>query len=132
MSTTYVSELSQVAADTRGGGSWWLAVSRALDALTDRLRRDELVDDGPSGDFAAAVWAAPNLAPKASRLSRDRVALLDRVRQLRQRLSSVAGDPAQVDDVARELGEVARQEERYRRLSNELVWDSVSRDIGGE
>ncbi|MBI1349504.1 MAG: hypothetical protein GC156_00125 [Actinomycetales bacterium] len=132
MSTTYIPDLGRVASDTRGGGTWWLAASRALDALMDRLRRDELVDDGPSGDFAEAVWAAPDLAPRADRLRRDRAELMDRARRLRQRLSSVAGDPGAVEELAGELSDLARDESRYRHRSIDLVWESVNRDIGGE
>ena len=132
MSTTYVPEIADLASDTRGDGTWWLAVCRALDSLTDRLTRDAATDDGPKGLVADALWTAPHLANAAARVRREREALRERVRLLRRRVSRVAGDPTAVDQVAYELAEVAAEEARYARRSREILWDSVTRDIGGE
>jgi hypothetical protein len=132
MSTTYMSDLGSIASDPQGGGSWWLAVGRGLDALMDRLSRDELVDEGPRGDVTEAVWTAPFLAPRASKLHRQRQALTERARSLRRRLAVSAGDPSEVRFYAEELAELAREEDQYRRRSRDLVWDSVTQDIGGE
>ena len=132
MSTTYVPEIADLADDTRGDGSWWLAVCRALDHLHDRLSRDAVTEDGPHGTVADALWTAPHLANAAARMRRDREALRERVRLLRRRVSAVAGDPTAVEQVAHELAAVAAADAAYSRRSRELMWDSVSRDIGGE
>jgi hypothetical protein len=132
MSTTYIPGIAELAEDSRGNGAWWLAVTRALDDLLDRLMHDAATEDGPSGTVAEALWTAPHLASAAARVRREREALRDRVRLLRRRVSAVAGDPTAVEQVAHELAAVAAEDAAYSRRSRELVWDSVSRDIGGE
>lgn len=132
MSTTYAPGIAELAEDNRGDGTWWLAVSRALDSLLDRLTRDAAREDGPAGTVAETLWAAPHLASAAARVQHEREALRERVRILRRRVSALAGDPTAVDQVAHELAAVAAEDARYARRSRELVWDSVSRDIGGE
>ena len=124
--------IAELAEDTRGDGTWWLAVSRALDGLLDRLTRDAANDDGPSGAVADTLWTAPHLASAAARIRQERESLRDRVRLLRRRVSALAGDPTAVDQVAHELVAVAAEESKYTRRSRELAWDAVSRDIGGE
>lgn len=132
MATTYVPGIAELAEDSRGDGTWWLGVSRALDGLLDRLTRDAAQEDGPSGTVAEALWTAPHLASAADRLRHEREALRERVRLLRRRVSALAGDPTAVEQVAHELAAVAAEDAKYARRSRELVWDSVSRDIGGE
>ena len=132
MSTTYLPGIAELAEDTRGDGTWWLAVSRALDGLIEHLTQDAARDDGPTGAVAETLWTAPHLASIAARVRRERESLRDRACILRRRVSLLAGDPTAVDQVAHELAVVAAQESRYHRRSRELAWDAVSRDVGGE
>lgn len=132
MSTVYATDLTTVSSEPRAAATWWLAAARALDDLLDRLSRDAYVDDGPDGALRQALWTAPHLSSHAQRLQREREALRERARQLRRRVSRLAGDPTAVDQVAHELASVAVEESRYARHSRELMWDSVARDIGGE
>lgn len=132
MSTTYAPGIAELAEDTRGDGTWWLAVSRALDGLIERLTRDAARDDGPAGAVAETLWTAPHLASIADRVRRERESLRDRAYILRRRVSILAGDSTAVDQVAHELVAVAAHEARYRRHSRELAWDAVGRDLGGE
>ena len=132
MSTTYAPGIAELAEDTRGDGTWWLAVSRRLHGPIERLTRDAARDDGPIGTVAETPWTAPHLASIADRVRRERESLRDRACILRRRVSILAGDPTAVDQVAHELSVVAAQESRYTGRSRELAWEAVSRDIGGE
>lgn len=131
MSTVHVT-MSAVMAGTTPRATWWVAVARSLDALDDRLCEDAIADDGPRGSFAQAVWRAPVLANTATRLRTERNRLVERARGLRRIVASAAGDDRQVEFVAAEVDSIAAAEDRYRRQSRELVWESFARDIGGE
>ena len=132
MTATYFSSLETLADTATPSGTWWLAVARALDELDERLAQDSAVDDGPSGAFRDAVGRAPALANEATRLTADRLRLVERARRLRRVVAMVAGDHSHADAVSGELEVLARAESRYRRRSRGLFWESFTRDIGGE
>jgi len=132
MSTGHITDLDSRAADPHAGGSSWLAVSRGLDALMERLAADEFVDEGPCGDVTEAVVSAPFLAPRAAKLCQQRMEMMERARDLRRRVSVAAGNPDEVQEFAMELSDLAREEADYRVRARDLVWDSVTQDIGGE
>ncbi len=132
MSIAHSTSLAALA-DTGGpSAAWWAAVARALDSLDERLSEDAIADDGPAGSFAQAVWRAPVLANAVAKLRAERGRLADRVRGLRRTVATAAGDGDQVGAVSAEVGALAAAEDRYRRRSRELVWESFTRDIGGE
>ena len=132
MSTTYYSSLAALAETHMATGVWWSAVARALDDLAQRLEDEAAVDAGPDGALRRAVNDEPTLANRADSANAERMALQVRVRQLRLVVTESAGDPDQVANVATELRSLADGEERYQRKVREVVWDSLTRDIGGE
>ena len=132
MSTTYYSSLAALAETHMATGVWWSAVARALDDLAQRLEDEAAVDAGPDGALRRAVNDEPTLANRADSANAERVALQVRVRHLRLVVTESAGDPDQVAYVAAELRLLADGEERYQRTVREVVWDSLTRDIGGE
>ena len=132
MSTTYYSSLAALAETHMATGVWWSAVARALDDLAQRLEDEAAVDAGPDGALRRAVNDEPTLANRADSANAERVALQVRVRHLRLVVTESAGDPDQVAYVAAELRSLADGEERYQRKVREVVWDSLTRDIGGE
>lgn len=132
MSTAYIPDLGSTASGPQEGGTSWLAVSRGLDALMERLSADEFVDEGPCGDVTEAVVAAPFLAPRAAKLCQQRIEMMEHARDLRRRLAASAGDSDDVSHFADELSDLTREEAGYRVRARDLVWDSVTQDIGGE
>ena len=113
-------------------GLSWASVALALAALDERLARDRAVDEGPAGAFLEAVTREPSLSNETKRLVADRARLTERVRRLRLYVAQVAGDPRQVPPVTEELAALAAAEDRCRRRSRAVFWDSFTRDIGGE
>lgn len=132
MTITHYSSLETLADTQEISGAWWVAVARALDDLDERLAEDVAEDEGPRGALMEAVDREPSLANDATRLVADHDRLIERARRLRRLVAQVAGDHRQASAVAAELATLAEAEERYRRRSRTVFWDSFSRDIGGE
>jgi hypothetical protein len=132
MTVTHDSSLEALADHPAPSGAWWASVARALDDLDERLAQDFVADEGPEGAFVEAVTREPSLSNETARLLADHARLVERVRRLRRFVAQVAGDPEQASPVSLELGVLAEAEDRYRRRSRGLFWDSFTRDIGGE
>jgi hypothetical protein len=132
MTVTHYSSLETLAGTYESSGAWWVAVARALDDLDERLAEDTAVDGGPAGAFVDAVSRQPSLSNDTTRLIADHTRLIEQARQLRRHVAQVAGDAEQAPAVAAELATLAEAEDRYRRKSRTVFWDSFSRDIGGE
>lgn len=132
MTITHYSSLETLADTQEISGAWWVSVARALDDLDERLAEDIAEDEGPRGALVEAVDREPSLANDATRLVADHDRLIERARRLRRLVAQVAGDHRQASAVAAELATLAEAEERYRRRSRTVFWDSFSRDIGGE
>lgn len=132
MIATHRSSLLTLAAEPVASGVWWSAVARALDDLADRLDADAAMDAGPDGALERAVTDEPTLANRATSANSERMALQVRVFELRRFVAAHAGDPEQVEQVAAELAIVAKGEWHYEQRVRAVVWDSLSRDIGGE
>lgn len=132
MTVTYYSSLETLAGTHEPSGAWWVSVARALDDLDERLAEDVTEDEGPTGAFSEAVTRDPSLANDATKLVKDHALLIERARRLRRLVAEVAGDHRQAPAVAAELATLAEGEDRYRRRSRSVFWDSFSRDIGGE
>ncbi len=132
MTVTHYSSLETLAGTYESSGAWWVSVARALDDLDERLAEDTAVDAGPAGAFVDAVSRQPSLSNDTTRLIADHTRLIEQARQLRRHVAQVAGDAEQAPAVAAELATLAEAEDRYRRKSRTVFWDSFSRDIGGE
>ncbi len=132
MSTTYYSSLETLADAPAATGVWWSSVARALDDLDERLAHEALIDEGPDGALEEAVAREPSLSNRATEAGKELSALVEKSRELRRIVASSAGDPEQVAVVAAELMALAEAEGRYRRRVRSVVWDSLTRDIGGE
>jgi hypothetical protein len=132
MITTHRSSLLALADEPVASGVWWSAVARALDDLADRLAADALLDAGPDGALERAVDDEPTLVNRATSANSERMGLQVRVFELRRFVAAHAGDPDQVEPVAGRLRGVAKGEHHYEKRVRAVVWDSLSRDIGGE
>ena len=132
MTVTHYPSLESLAGSDYRNASWWASVARALDDLDDRLAQDAAIDDGPTGAFVDAITREPSLSNEAARLRVDHARLVDRARQLRRDVARVAGDEREASAVAEGLAAIAAAEDRHRRRSRSLFWDSFTRDIGGE
>lgn len=132
MITTHRSSLLALADEPLGSGVWWSAVARALDDLTERLAADAVLDAGPDGALDRAVTDEPTLANRATSANSERMALQVRVYELRRFVAEHAGDPDQVEHVATHVAFVAKGERHYEQKVRAVVWDSLTRDIGGE
>jgi hypothetical protein len=132
MTTTYYSSLAALAEEPSASAVWWTSVARALDELSERLNLEALVDEGPEGALDEAVSREPSLSNRATKASRDLATLMEHTREVRRLVTREAGNPDHVADVAAQLLVLARAEEDYRRHVRSVVWDSLTRDIGGE
>jgi hypothetical protein len=132
VTTTYHSSLSTLAESPAASGVWWSSVARALDDLAARLEAEAAVDAGPDGALKRAVDDEPTLAARANSVNAERMALQVRVHELRGIVSAHAGDREHVDMVAKELALLSEGEINYQRKVRAVVWDSLTRDIGGE
>ena len=132
MSTTYYSSLESLSEAPVATGVWWSSVARALDDLDDRLAEEALVDKGPDGALNEAVAREPSLSNRAIEAEKELSRLVESSRRLRRTVAESAGDADKVAEVASELAALAVAEEHYRRRVRAVVWDSLTRDIGGE
>jgi DNA-binding transcriptional ArsR family regulator len=132
MSVAHYDSLETLAGADQTTASWWASVARALDDLHERLSSGAAVEDGPMGALAEAVIRQPALSNHATRLREDHARLAERTRRLRRHVAQVAGDEREAPPVARELAALAAAEARQEQRSRSLLWDSLTRDIGGE
>ncbi|MGV1004729.1 MAG: hypothetical protein ACOYEV_08155 [Candidatus Nanopelagicales bacterium] len=122
--------LDQLLADDRGRASWWVDLTRNLDALAVGLRDDS--DSVGRRLFYQLKADAPHLLGRHRRLAGEREAIVDEVTAARVLASTHAGDPQAVGTVTGTVHALLMRVRRYQEKTTEMLFDAYGRDIGGE
>lgn len=132
MSVADLDRIDALLADSDHGALWWVALVQEVDRLDDALALHRADVEGPGGFHAQVLSDAPRVAPAVAHLEIEHDRLGATIRETRQRVGEISGDPAAVAEAIELVSELINRLRGHQGAADEVFHQAYRIDIGGE
>ncbi|MHC8495801.1 MAG: hypothetical protein ACYYNF_02270 [Actinomycetes bacterium] len=111
---------------------WWVGLAQELDRLDDQLAVHRADVEGPGGFHSQVLSDAPRVAPAVAQLEIEHDRLGSLIREARQRVGELSGDPDATDEAAALVSGLTQRLRAHQGLADDVFHQAYRIDIGGE